>query len=255
MFDTCVTRTAATSPADPSATTYPGTHPGTHPLDQAAWSSLTGPHAAFAIGDGRARRYPDTVSPFAALESVDDPRAWADLRELYATGEVAGLAVPRGTAWTLPSGWALDGDVDGVQLVSTAALRTYPDDEAVVLGASDVPDVVDLVTRTEPGPFRERTIELGTYLGIRRGRTLAAMAGERLHPTGWTEISAVCTDPGFRRQGLASGLVRAVAHQVRERGEVPFLHTSATNTRAIRLYLAMGFDLRSEVRFLALRAL
>lgn len=253
MFDTCVTPTPT---VQPYADGIPASgERGPSELDRAAWSSLTGAHARFALGDGRARRYPADVSPFAAVESFDDPRAWDDLRALYATDEVAGLAVPAGQPFAVPSGWALEGDIPGVQLVSTAALRTYPDDEAVALGAPDVPDAVDLVTRTEPGPFRERTIELGTYLGIRRGGRLAAMAGERLHPHGWTEISAVCTDPDFRRQGLASGLVRAVAHEVRERGETPFLHTSAANTRAIRLYLAMGFDLRTEVRFLALRAL
>ena len=53
------------------------------------------------------------------------------------------------------------------------------------------------------------------------------MAGERLHPPGWTEISAVCTDPAFRGQGLASRLVLAVAAGIRARGETPFLHTAA----------------------------
>ena len=253
MFDTCVTH--APAPARDGSVSAPdaGNAPD-GPLDRAAWSSLTGAHAGIALVHGRARRYPADVSPFAAVESFDDPRAWADLRELYATDEVAGLAVPDGRPFDVPAGWVLEGDIAGVQLVSTPALRTYPDEEAVVLGRADIADAVDLVTRTEPGPFRPRTIELGTYLGIRRDGRLAAMAGERLHPDGWTEISAVCTDPDFRRQGLASGLVRAVAHQVRERGEVPFLHTSAANTRAIRLYLAMGFDLRTRVRFLALRA-
>lgn len=241
-----------TSPAT-SARTAADAPP--HPLDRAAWSALTGPHARFATGTDRARRYPADVSPFAAVESVDDPEAWADLRGLYARDEVAGLAVPDGQAWSVPAGWALDGVVPGVQLVSTPALRSYPDEEAVALGPADVAEASDLVARTEPGPFRPRTIELGTYLGIHRDGRLVAMAGERLHPSGFTEISAVCTDPAYRRQGLATGLVRAVADLVRERGDVPFLHTSAANTRAIRLYLAMGFDLRTEVQFVALRAL
>nr|WP_198423905.1 GNAT family N-acetyltransferase [Microlunatus antarcticus] len=113
---------------------------------------------------------------------------------------------------------------------------------------------MDLVARTEPGPFRPRTYELGTYLGLRHDGRLVALAGERLHPTGWTEISAVCTDPAYRRRGLASRLVRGVAHLVRERGETPFLHTGAANTRAIELYLAMGFELRREVEFASFRA-
>jgi predicted GNAT family acetyltransferase len=110
-----------------------------------------------------------------------------------------------------------------------------------------------LVERTKPGPFRARTIELGTYLGIRRDGALVAMAGERLHPPGWTEISAVCTDPAFRGQGLATRLVLAVAAGIRARGDVPFLHAAATNTNAIRLYESLGFRLRQQRRFLNAR--
>ncbi|MFD9074916.1 GNAT family N-acetyltransferase, partial [Streptomyces lasiicapitis] len=101
--------------------------------------------------------------------------------------------------------------------------------------------------------FRERTIELGTYLGIRHEGALVAMAGERLHPPGWTEISAVCTDPAHRGRGLASRLVLAVAYGIRERGETPFLHTAARNTGAIRLYESLGFRLRRHIPFRAAR--
>jgi hypothetical protein len=77
------------------------------------------------------------------------------------------------------------------------------------------------------------------------------MAGERLHPAGHTEISAVCTDPAHRGQGLARRLVLAVAHGIRARGEIPFLHASAGNDTAIRLYRALGFELRRRVEFAA----
>jgi len=110
-----------------------------------------------------------------------------------------------------------------------------------------------LIARTQPGPFLPRTIEMGTYLGIRREGALVAMAGERLHPPGWTEISAVCTDPAVRGQGLATRLILAVAHGIRERGETPFLHTGARNTNAIRLYESLGFRLRRRTAFLAAR--
>lgn len=125
-----------------------------------------------------------------------------------------------------------------------------PDAEAVRLGPADVPEMLDLVARTRPGPFLPRTVELGTYLGIRREGTLVAMAG-RLHPPGWTEISGVCTDASVRGQGLASRLVRAVAYGIRERGETPFLHTSAANAVAIRLYESLGFQLRAHPEFLS----
>jgi predicted GNAT family acetyltransferase len=71
-----------------------------------------------------------------------------------------------------------------------------------------------------------------------------AMAGERMHLPGWTEISGVCTDPGWQGQGLGTRLMLAVAAGIRERHETPFLHVLVSNTNAIRLYKAMGFRLR-----------
>ena len=75
------------------------------------------------------------------------------------------------------------------------------------------------------------------------------MAGERLHPVGHVEISAVCTDPAFRGQGLAARLVRAVTAGIRERGEIPFLHAVATNSTAIRLYEQLGFEFGQATMF------
>jgi predicted GNAT family acetyltransferase len=97
-------------------------------------------------------------------------------------------------------------------------------------------------------------VSLGVYLGIRRGGVLVAMAGERMRPPGWGEISAVCTDPDHRGQGLAGRLVRAVGAVIRERGDVPFLHASASNTAGIRLYRRLGFTHRRDILFGALRA-
>jgi GNAT superfamily N-acetyltransferase len=110
-----------------------------------------------------------------------------------------------------------------------------------------------LVDRTKPGPFAPRTIELGRYVGVWIEGELVAMAGERLHPQGWTEISAVCTDERFRGRGLASLLVLDIGHGIRARGELPFLHASAQNTNAIRLYESMGFVLRRKRVFTAWR--
>jgi predicted GNAT family acetyltransferase len=127
-----------------------------------------------------------------------------------------------------------------------------PDQEAVQLGHEDVPEMLDLVGRTRPGPFLPRTVELGSYLGIRRNGALVAMAGERMHPPGYTEISAVCTDPDARGSGLASRLMRAVAYGIRARGETPILHAASTNDTAIRLYEKLGFAVRREFEFVGL---
>ncbi|WP_308113736.1 GNAT family N-acetyltransferase [Kineosporia corallincola] len=226
---------------------------GLHPLDNPAWASLTGPHAHLAEGTPDVWRYPPDVAPFVALPSVPGPQTWHDLAGLAGPGQVVALSGAPGLVDELPVGWEVTTTGAGVQLVATDALLGAPDEEAVRLGAADVPEMLGLVARTRPGPFRSRTHELGAYLGIRRGGRLVAMAGERLHPPGWTEISAVCTDEAYRRQGLAARLVRAVAHGIRERGETPLLHAAASNERAIRLYQAMGFALRRHTGFFGVR--
>jgi ribosomal protein S18 acetylase RimI-like enzyme len=221
-----------------------------HVLDNPALASLSGPHAPFAERRGRVLRYPLDVSPWLALP--DDPGAddWADLAALAGPGAEVPLS---GYVGEVPADWEITFDVGGVQLVDDG-VAAAPDPEAVRLGPADVPEMLDLVERTQPGPFLPRTIEMGTYLGIRREGALVAMAGERLHPPGWTEISAVCTDPSVRGQGLATRLVLAVAHGIRTRGETPFLHTSARNTTAIRLYESLGFRLRRHTAFLMAKA-
>jgi ribosomal protein S18 acetylase RimI-like enzyme len=217
-----------------------------HVLDNVTWESLIGHHARFAERHGRVVRYQPDVAPFAAFEDPRDERAWDDAAELVG---------PRGTivlpgVSTAPDGWETVFAGEGVQLIDTR-LRAEPDAEAVLLGPGDVPEILELIARTEPGPFLPRTIELGAYLGVRRDGALIAIAGERQRPPGWTEISAVCTDPAFRGQGLAGRLVRAVAAGIRERGETPFLHAIAANANAIRLYESIGFTLRRRTVFTA----
>jgi ribosomal protein S18 acetylase RimI-like enzyme len=219
-----------------------------HILDNPAWAALTGPHAHFAERRGHAIRYHPDVAPFHAVSDEEDPRAWDDLAALVGLG---GTASVRGVT-EAPEGWEVVRTGEGVQLVDTG-LRAEPDPEAVRLGPHDVPEILDLVARTRPGPYLPRTVELGTYLGIRHHGRLIALAGERLHPPGWTEISAVCTDAAHRGRGLATRLVRAVAAGIKERGERPFLHAAATNANAIRLYESIGFTLRRRTVFSLVR--
>lgn len=215
-------------------------------LDNPVWHALAGDHAGVAERVGRAARYLPDVSVFAGLEDLEDDHAWADAARLAGPG---GSIVTAG-AGAPPAGWQTRFSLPGVQMVATA-LESEPDPEAVRLGPADVPEMLDLIARTDPGPFRERTIELGAYLGIRRDGALVAMAGERLSLPGWTEVSAVCTDPAHRGQGLAARLVRAVAAGIEERGRTPILHAAEANVNAIRLYEKLGFALRRPIIFAA----
>jgi ribosomal protein S18 acetylase RimI-like enzyme len=229
-------------PQDPAAAR------GGHILDNVTWASLTGAHRHLAEFVGNAGRYRQDVAPFVAVADTDDPRGWADLAELVGAGRTVTIAGPAEP----PEGWTSGDAIPGVQMVATT-LRGEQDPEAVPLGLADVPEMLDLVARTRPGPFLSGTVEMGAYVGIRRDGELIAMAGERLRPPGWTEISAVCTDPAHRGQGLASRLIRHVAAGIGTRGDTPFLHAAAVNTSAVKLYESMGFAVRRSTVFRLVR--
>jgi ribosomal protein S18 acetylase RimI-like enzyme len=221
-----------------------------HPLDNPARAALLGPQAHLAERCGAVLRYAADISPFAGLPDEPGPDDWSDLAKLIGAGGVAATA---GVPAVPPPGWQVLMNVDAVQLTGEL-VAAAPDVEAIPLGAADVPEMLDLVARTRPGPFLPRTIELGGYLGIRRDGALVAMAGERLRPPGWAEISAVCTDPAFRGQGLATRLTLAVAAAITARGEQPFLHAASDNVTALKLYESLGFRLRRPATFVVARA-
>jgi ribosomal protein S18 acetylase RimI-like enzyme len=209
-------------------------------LDNPAYASLCGAHAQLAQVRGRARRYPADVAPFLALPSPPSAQDWRDAADLVAPGTyVAG----RYGGAELPDGWRAVQAFDLVQMVEER-VAGVDCAEAIPLGAADVPEMLELVAQTEPGPFLTRTIELGDYLGIRRDGALVAMAGERFRPDGWTEISAVCTKPDHRGRGLASRLVGALIAGIQLRSQRAFLHVLSTNAGAIRLYEELGFRVR-----------
>ena len=220
-----------------------------HVLDNPVRASLLGAHARFAESVGGVLRYHPEVSIFASLPPDPGEQDWRDAAKLLGPG---GVLLTAGDASTPPPGWEEVVRIEGVQMVDEG-MRAEPEAEAVRLGAADVPEMLALVEHAKPGPFQPRTVELGTYLGVRYDGRLVAMAGERLHPPGWSEISAVCTHADFRGRGLAARLIRAVAHEIRERGETPFLHTVAENVDAIRLYENLGFRLRRSLVFAGYR--
>jgi ribosomal protein S18 acetylase RimI-like enzyme len=216
-----------------------------HILDSAVRASLLGAHARFAESVGDVLRYHPEVALFGTLPPDPSPQDWRDAAKLVGPG---GTLVTAGDDVAPPAGWQRANRIPGVQMVG-GNVAAAPDPRAVRLGPDDVPEILALIEHAQPGPFRTRTVEMGLFLGIRHEGRLVAMAGQRLRPPGWTEISGVCTHAAFRGRGLATRLIHAVAHDILEHGDTPFLHTGARNTTAIRLYEALGFRLRRRLLF------
>ena len=216
-----------------------------HILDQAGWHALTGPHANLAEVFGQARRYPVDISPFNAVADLSSQQAWDDMRVLLGD---TGVAIAITNNFEPLAGWRMVEKFPGVQMTGEDVIGVR-DPDLISLTINDAPEMLELISRTEPGPFLPRTVELGGYLGIREKGKLVAMAGRRLNPPGWVEISAVCTDEEYRGRGFAARLVKAVAAGIQDEGMTPFLHTGATNVDAIRLYEKLGFKIRIRPEF------
>jgi predicted GNAT family acetyltransferase len=135
----------------------------------------------------------------------------------------------------------------GEQMIGTPAESPVGSTEIVTLGAGDVPAMMGLTELTRPGPFGLRTHELGTFLGIKIRGELVAMAGERMKPANYTEMTAICVHPAHRGHGYARMLLGAVSRQILARGEVPFLHVFSDNDSAIALYRRQGMEIRRRM--------
>ena len=216
-----------------------------HPLDRPAWSALTSHQSGLARGDGRAWRFAVDVSPFGAGADAS-PESLAALDALLPGGGSLGLV--EAVMPPPPAGVTLAQDSAVLQML-------WPDHPGagdaplLALGDDDAADMHALATLTRPGPFLASTHTMGRFLGIREGSRLAAMAGERLHCRGFTEISGVCTHPDFRGRGHAATLMRAVGANILARGETPFLHVYPDNHTAIAMYERLGFRPRRELRY------
>jgi predicted GNAT family acetyltransferase len=221
-------------------------------LDHPIWTALTTRQSDFAEVHGIARRFSPEVTQLAAIEK---PSAYGfeSLAALVTKGKTAGLITHERFEW--PEPFTVIAEVDALQMVQwhEPALDSVPPVESLVLGPQDVEEMVALARMTEPGPFGNRTRELGHYIGIRRQGTLAAMTGERMRVPGFTEVSAVCTHPDHTGRGYAAALVATVANRIRARGETPFLHVRADNSRAIQLYQRLGFVERARPIYAVVR--
>lgn len=215
-----------------------------HPLDHPIWTALTTRQQALAEGGEHARRYPTAITPFADMPEPS-PRGFASLGAMMLGSEIAVLFTP--DAVTAPAEFKVLLAETGEQMIGTPADVPAGDVEILNLGAADVSEMMALTALTKPGPFSARTHELGTFLGIRVGGELVAMAGERMKPAEYTEITAVCVHPEHRGRGYGQILLSAVSRQILARGEIPFLHLFTSNASALALYRRQGMEIRRRL--------
>lgn len=215
-----------------------------HVLDNPVWNALVSRQGHLGLGETLAKRYLADVAPFIAVAEAR-PAAYAEMASLATPGEVFSLV---GFDGPLPPEWELEYQTSVLQMVGTRRVETPPIAMShSLLGPSDVLDMLELTSIAFPGYFRRRTIEMGTYLGMRREGRLIAMAGERMFIDNFREISGICTHPDHRGRGYAQHLIAVLVDGILRQGLTPFLHVGSENAVATRVYEKMGFAGRRDL--------
>jgi hypothetical protein len=148
-------------------------------LDNPICHALKSAHHSVARTNGAAARYPADVSSFASLPESSraasaDVAGLVNRRESAALSSAAPIDVPTGRT----AARAVQmGQMVGEKLITQAALEPQP------LTDADVPGMLSLTAKTEPGSFLPRSNRLGRFDGIRaEDGTFVAIAGERGQP-------------------------------------------------------------------------
>lgn len=207
-------------------------------------SALRTDHARWAISRGGALRFPAAVAPFSGFE----PGAEEDLLALHGSGERTVLVGQRPGDL---GGWTVIKEFDVLQMTFEGDAPEEQCSDISLLGADDIPKMLELTSLVYPSYFRAETATLGDYVGVRAGNALIAMAGVRMRLPGYEEISAICTHLDFRGQGLGSQVTRAMIQRIVRRGHIPFLHTESDNP-AQKMYRKLGFETRAVLPIVVL---
>lgn len=222
-----------------------------HVLDNPAWNALCTGNKIFAGGNDIAKYFPKEVSPFVGIPEVSAGN-FNLLYDIIPFESHFIFIAPHDIV--IPEQWEIVHYLKCLQMVFEGEVPAdFADEDLLSLTEQHVPQMLELTQLTNPGPFIERTIEFGHYRGIFDGDKLVAMAGQRLNPTPYAEISAVCTHPNYLGRGYAGKLLLNQAKRIKAASEIPFLHVKSENERAIKVYEKLGFVTRKEMSFYVLR--
>jgi predicted GNAT family acetyltransferase len=216
-------------------------------LDNPAWNALITGNKHLALGNKEVKFFDDRISPFAGLEEYS-ANGFQQLYNVY-TGQSPKVVILKEEI-AVPQPWVTARYMKCLQMVYNGETPVVKDPALIIpLNREHVPQMLELTALTNPGPFAVDTISFGHYTGIFDEDKLVAMAGQRMNPQPYAEISAVCTHPDYVGKGFAKQLLLHQVNRVIVGGGIPFLHVLDYNERAIKVYESLGFQTRTELHF------
>ncbi len=216
-----------------------------HLLDNPAWNALISGNTNLGNGNETVRYYYKDISPFIGM-TEPTKRNFDILHEITPVESISGFISP--IKIEIPSPWKTARLVKVFQMIFDKSVSAIKGEKEIVpLSDEHIPQMLELTKLTNPGPFLSRTIDFGHYRGLFDADKLIAMAGQRMHPFNYAEISAVCTHPDYLGKGYARQLLMNQADRIQQVNETPFLHVLTDNDRAINVYKDLGFIIRTEL--------
>jgi GNAT superfamily N-acetyltransferase len=214
-------------------------------LDNPTWYSLCETHQEFAVKYEGARFYQPDYCPFGgfinANTTIDCIDNYSTLtNNFYVVGEKPCFG----------DKVKLFQDLVCDQMFLEAPIKIEVSEFIVELKTTpQTKDLFTLVNSVQPGYFKNKTSELGSYYGIYKEKQLIAVTGERMKMNMYTEVSAVVTHPKHTGKGYAKQLVAHTTNKIFSENKLPYLHVSENNINAIRLYEKLGFKTRRKISF------
>ncbi|HPG12772.1 MAG TPA: GNAT family N-acetyltransferase [Chitinophagaceae bacterium] len=218
-----------------------------HVLDNMIWHAITTGNSNIATVKDGVGVYREDIAPFAGIETLNED-SFDKLYNLIPAGRR--IAVAYDDELDLDeTRWEPMRHMDVTQMVCDDLPKVFTTaNSELILPLTDehIPQMLELTALTKPGPFFQNTILFGNYFGIFVDGRLAAMAGQRMHPLPYMEVSAVCSHPDFRGKGYAKAVMLHVMKIIAENGFIPFLHVLTENAGAIKLYESIGYSTRKR---------
>ena len=219
-------------------------------LDNPIWHALNETHKQYAVEFNGCKFYKPEYSPFGGMgEGGDTALATDQYSKLTPLFYMVGDPPIAGSSARIKK------QLTANQMILYKPFAFEISEKIVELESQEQKkELYELVNLVQPGFIRERTAAMGTYFGIYADKQLVAVSGERVEMNSYSEVSAVVTNPEFRKRGFAKQLLKQTTDKIFSDKKIPILHVDENNTSAIGLYEQLGFVTRRKMGFCLLES-
>ncbi|MFD0837072.1 GNAT family N-acetyltransferase [Mariniflexile aquimaris] len=217
-----------------------------HQLKNPVWYSLKETHKKFVVEFNDVQFYDPEICNFAAF--FDETKTAKASNDYLKISDEFFFVSENQTPIIDDNKVYLAKKTDGCQMVLNKLADVEIDENIVLLDATYIDEIYDLIWLVMPGYYKKRTFEMGKYFGIFKNGKLVSIAGQRMQTNLFIEVSAVVTHPNYTGKGLAKQLIAYNTKEILKENKTPILHTNKGN-KAIPLYEKLGYQLTRNMNW------